>query len=211
MTLPTALATDLSALLGDGWRTDDAARGAHASDDSRRSALPDAVALPRTREQVVALVRACRAHKVPIIARGAGTGTTGAAVPTQGGIAVSFARMNRLLEIRAADRCAVVEPGLLNGDLQTALQPHGLFWPPDPSSAELCSIGGNLATNAGGPRAVKYGATRDNVLGLAAVTGAGELIRVGGAYTKASAGYDLTRLLVGSEGTLALIDRKSVV
>ena len=113
--------------------------------------------------------------------------------------------MNRILDIRAADRCAVVEPGVLNGTLQQALQPHGLFWPPDPSSAELCSIGGNLATNAGGPRAVKYGATRDSVLGLAAVTGAGELIRVGGAYTKASAGYDLTRLLVGSEGTLALI------
>lgn len=205
MTLPDALAAELAALLGDGWRTDDAAREAQAGDDSRRHALPDAVALPRTREQVVALVRACRTHEVPIIARGAGTGTTGAAVPTQGGIAVSFARMNRILDLRAADRCAVVEPGVLNGELQTALQPHGLFWPPDPSSAELCSIGGNLATNAGGPRAVKYGATRDNVLGLVAVTGAGELIRCGGAYTKCSSGFDLTRLIVGSEGTLALI------
>ncbi len=205
MTLPAALATKLSALLGDGWRIDEAARSAHASDDSRRFTLPDAVALPRTREEVVALVRACRTHEVPIIARGAGTGTTGAAVPTQGGIAVSFARMNRILDIRTADRCAVVEPGLLNGELQTALQPHGLFWPPDPSSAELCSIGGNLATNAGGPRAVKYGATRDNVLGLVAVTGAGELIRCGGAYTKCSSGFDLTRLIVGSEGTLALV------
>ncbi|QNN45657.1 FAD-binding protein [Thermomonas brevis] len=205
MTLPAALAAELAALLGDGWRTDDAAREAQAGDDSRRHALPDAVALPRTREQVVALVRACRAHRIPIVARGAGTGTTGAAVPTLGGIAVSFARMNRILDVRAADRCAVVEPGVLNGELQTALQPHGLFWPPDPSSAELCSIGGNLATNAGGPRAVKYGATRDNVLGLVAVTGAGELIRCGGAYTKCSSGFDLTRLIVGSEGTLALI------
>ena len=205
MALPDALIAELSALLGDGWRMDDATRAANGGDDSRRHALPDAVAQPRTCEQVVALVRACRAHGMPLVARGAGTGTTGAAVPTQGGIAVSFARMNRILDIRAADRCAVVEPGVLNGTLQQALQPHGLFWPPDPSSAELCSIGGNLATNAGGPRAVKYGATRDNVLGLAAVTGAGELIRVGGAYTKASAGYDLTRLLVGSEGTLALI------
>lgn len=205
MALPDALIAELSTLLGDGWRMDDATRAANGGDDSRRHALPDAVAQPRTRDQVVALVRACRARGVPLVARGAGTGTTGAAVPTQGGIAVSFARMNRILDIRAADRCAVVEPGVLNGTLQQALQPHGLFWPPDPSSAELCSIGGNLATNAGGPRAVKYGATRDNVLGLAAVTGAGELIRVGGAYTKASAGYDLTRLLVGSEGTLALI------
>src|SRR5690606_21388815 len=205
MPLPSTLASDLAALLGDGWRADAAAREAQAGDDSRRHALPDAVALPETREQVVALVRACRAHRVPVVARGAGTGTTGAAVPVHGGIAVSFARMNRILDIRAADRCAVVEPGVLNGELQTALQPHGLFWPPDPSSAELCSSGGNLATNAGGPRAVKYGATRDNVLGLVAVTGAGELIRVGGAYTKCSSGFDLTRLLVGSEGTLALI------
>ena len=205
MPLPAALATELAALLGDGWRPDAAAREAQASDDSRRHALPDAVALPQTREQVIALVRACRAHRVPLVARGAGTGTTGAAVPSHGGIAVSFARMNRVLELRPADRCAVVEPGLLNGQLQNALQPHGLFWPPDPSSAELCSIGGNLATNAGGPRAVKYGATRDNVLGLVAVTGAGDLIRCGGVYTKCSSGFDLTRLIVGSEGTLALI------
>ena len=205
MTLPAALVAELSALLGEGWRTDEITRAANGGDDSRRHALPDAVALPRTREEVLALVRACRAHRVPIVARGAGTATTGAAVPTQGGVVVSFARMDRILEVRAADRCAVVEPGLRNGELQAALQPHGLFWPPDPSSFESCTVGGNLATNAGGPRAVKYGATRDNVLGLVAVTGAGELIRVGGAYTKCSSGFDLTRLLVGSEGTLALI------
>ncbi len=205
MTLPATLVAELSALLGEGWRTDEATRAANGGDDSRRHALPDAVALPRTREQVVALARACRRHSVPLVARGAGTATTGAAVPTQGGIVVSFARMHRILEVRAADRCAVVEPGLRNGELQAALQPHGLFWPPDPSSFESCTVGGNLATNAGGPRAVKYGATRDNVLGLVAVTGAGELIRVGGAYTKCSSGFDLTRLLVGSEGTLALI------
>ncbi|MCR6494844.1 FAD-binding protein [Thermomonas sp. S9] len=205
MPLPAALAAELAALLGDGWHVDEATRDAHGGDDSRRHVPPQAVALPRTREQVVALVRACRAHGVPIVARGTGTGTTGAAVPTPEAIAVSFARMDRIRAIQPADRCAVVEPGVLNGALQAALAPHGLFWPPDPSSADSCTIGGNLATNAGGPRAVKYGATRDNVLGLVAVTGAGELIRVGGAYTKASAGYDLTRLLVGSEGTLALI------
>ncbi|HRO64259.1 FAD-linked oxidase C-terminal domain-containing protein [Thermomonas sp.] len=205
MTLPAALVAELSALLGDGWRMDAASRETHAQDDSRRHALPAAVALPQTREQVIALVRACRAHEVPIIARGAGTATTGAAVPTQAGIVVAFTRMHRILAIRAEDRCAVVEPGVLNGDLQAALQAHGLFWPPDPSSAAMCSIGGNLATNAGGPRAVKYGATRDNVLGLVAVTGAGELITCGGPYTKNSSGYDLTRLIIGSEGTLALI------
>ena len=203
--LPADFAAAMDALLGDGWNTDLATREAHASDDSRRSVLPAAVARPQTREHVQAIVRACRQHRIPIIARGAGTATTGAAVPVDGGVVVSFTRMNRILAIRAEDRCAVVEPGVRNGELQQALQPHGLFWPPDPSSFETCSIGGNLATNAGGPRAVKYGATRDNVLGLVAVTGTGELIHVGGAYTKCSSGYDLSRLLVGSEGTLALI------
>ena len=203
-TLPPDLHTAMSARLGDGWLTGNACRP-FGGDDSRRWAMPAAVALPRTPDDVVALVRACRMHGVPIIARGAGTGTTGAAVPTQGGVVVSFSRMNRILEIRAADRCVVVEPGVLNGELQQALMPHGLFWPPDPSSADLCSVGGNLATNAGGPRAVKYGTARDNVLGLVAVTGAGELIRCGGAYTKDATGYDLTHLIVGSEGTLALI------
>lgn len=203
--LPTALDATLATLLGDGWRTDETARRACAEDDSRRHALPDAVAMPQTIEQVAALVRACREHQVPLVARGAGTGTTGAAVPVQGGVVVSFARMNRILAIRPQDRCAVVEPGVLNGDLQDALMPHGLFWPPDPSSAALCSIGGNLATNAGGPRAVKYGTTRDNVLGLVAVTGSGDIIRCGGPWTKDATGYDLTHLLIGSEGTLALI------
>ncbi len=204
--LPDALQQRLASALGaDGWRTDEAARAANGADDSRRFALPDAVALPRERAQVVELVRACREYRVPIVARGAGTGTCGGAVPDAGGIVVSFARMDRILALRPADRCAVVEPGVRNGELQQTLAPHGLFWPPDPSSAEHCSIGGNLATNAGGPRAVKYGTTRDNVLGLAAVTGAGELIRCGGPYTKDATGYDLTHLIVGSEGTLALI------
>ena len=204
--LPDALQQRLASTLGaDGWRTDEAARAANGADDSRRFALPDAVALPRERAQVVELVRVCREYRVPIVARGAGTGTCGGAVPDAGGIVVSFARMDRILALRPADRCAVVEPGVRNGELQQVLMPHGLFWPPDPSSAEHCSIGGNLATNAGGPRAVKYGTSRDNVLGLAAVTGAGELIRCGGAYTKDATGYDLTHLIVGSEGTLALI------
>jgi len=205
MPLPAAFIAELSALLGDGWRVDAATCEAHASDDSRGHQPPAAVALPSTREQVQAIVRACRAHHIPLVARGAGTATTGAAVPVSGGIALSFSRMNRMLDIRPQDRCVVVEPGVRNGDLQAALQAHNLFWPPDPSSFESCTVGGNLATNAGGPRAVKYGATRDNVLGVVAVTGAGELIRVGGAYTKCASGYDLTHLLIGSEGTLALI------
>jgi D-lactate dehydrogenase len=203
--LPAALLRDLAALLGDGLRTDAGERLTYGYDNSRRQALPDAVALPAGAEQVQALVRACRAHRVPIVARGRGTNTTGASVPVDGGVVVSFERMQRILAIRPGDRCAVVEPGVLNGDLQRALAAHGLFWPPDPTSADFSTVGGNLACNAGGPRAVKYGASRDNVLALTAVTGAGELIRCGSATTKGATGYDLQRLLVGSEGTLALI------
>jgi len=205
MPLPPDLHANLAALLGDGWRTDPGERLTYGYDNSRRQALPDAVALPTTREQVVALVRACRTHRVPVVARGRGTNTTGAAVPIEGGVVVSFERMQRILAIRPGDRCAVVEPGVLNGELQRALAPHGLFWPADPTSADYSTIGGNLACNAGGPRAVKYGASRDNVLALTAVTGAGDLVTCGSATTKGATGYDLQRLLVGSEGTLALI------
>ena len=208
--LPAPLRNELAALLGEGWRDDPSERLAYAFDNSRREALPDGVALPTTREQVVALVKACRAHRVPLVARGRGTNTTGASVPLAGGVVVSFERMNRIIAIRPGDRCAVVEPGVLNGDLQAALQPHGLFWPPDPTSAAFCTVGGNLACNAGGPRAVKYGASRDNVLALTAVTGAGELIECGTATTKGATGYDLHRLLVGSEGTLALMVEASL-
>jgi D-lactate dehydrogenase len=205
MPLPPSLHAELAAVFGEGWRTDPGERLTYGYDNSRRQALPEAVALPTTREQVVALVRACRAHRVPVVARGRGTNTTAAAVPVEGGIVASFERMQRIIAIRPGDRCAVVEPGVLNGDLQRALAPHGLFWPPDPTSADYSTIGGNLACNAGGPRAVKYGASRDNVLALTAVTGAGELITCGSATTKGATGYDLQRLLVGSEGTLALI------
>ena len=203
--LPASLDARLAALLGDGWRTDPAERLTYGYDNSRREAMPDGVALPRDRDQVVELVRACRGFRVPIVARGRGTNTTGAAVPIAGGVVVSFERMDRILDIRPGDRCAVVEPGVINGDLQAALAPYGLFWPPDPTSAAFSTVGGNLACNAGGPRAVKYGASRDNVLALTAVTGAGELIVCGSATTKGATGYDLQRLLVGSEGTLALI------
>jgi D-lactate dehydrogenase len=203
--VPADLLATLRATLGDGLRTDPAECLTYAFDNSRRHVLPDAVALPTEAAQVVAIVRACRAHGVPVVARGRGTNTTGATVPVDGGVVVSFERMDRILAIRPGDRVAVVQPGVLNGDLQRALAAHGLFWPADPTSAAYSTIGGNLACNAGGPRAVKYGATRDNVLALTVVTGAGELVRCGTATTKGAAGYDLQRLLVGSEGTLALV------
>ena len=203
--LPAAFDVTLAGLLGDGWHTDSDTCRRYGGDSSQRWAPANGVAFPANREQVQALVQACRKHHVAIVARGSGTSSTGAVIPYSGGIVVSFERMQRIVAIHADDRYAVVEPGVINAELQAALAPHGLFWPPDPASAELCTIGGNLACNAGGPHAVKYGTSRDNILGLVAVTGRGELIRVGSATTKDATGYDLTHLLVGSEGTLALI------
>jgi D-lactate dehydrogenase len=189
----------------DGLAIGEAERIAYSYDNSRRHALPDAVVFPTEHGQVEALVRACRAHGVPVIARGRGTNTTGATVPVAGGVVVSFERMNRIVRIDPDNRLAVVEPGVLNADLQKALAPHGFFWPPDPSSAPWCSVGGNLACNSAGPRAVKYGTPRENTLGLRAVAGSGEGFRCGTYTSKGATGYDLTRLLIGSEGTLALI------
>src|SRR5687768_13785031 len=204
--LPRPLHDALAAALPAGaLLLDPGERLAYGYDNSRRQGLPLAVALPQDAAQVQAIVRACRSHRVPIVARGRGTNTTGASVPGDDALVVSFERMARVLDIRPGDRVAVVEPGLLNGDLQAALAPHALFWPPDPTSAMYCTVGGNLACGAGGPRAVKYGATRDNVLALKAVTGTGELVSFGAATTKGASGYDLSRLLIGSEGTLALI------
>ncbi|MEO6228138.1 MAG: FAD-linked oxidase C-terminal domain-containing protein [Thermomonas sp.] len=203
--LPTAFNSAVTDLLADSWHTDSTTCCNYGSDSSKRCSPAEGVAFPANREQVQALVRLCRKHHVAIVARGSGTSSTGAVIPYSGGIVVSFERMQRIVAIQAEDRFAVVEPGVINADLQAALAPHALFWPPDPASAAQCTIGGNLACNAGGPHAVKYGTSRDNILGLVAVTGCGELIRVGSATTKNATGYDLTHLLVGSEGTLALI------
>lgn len=189
----------------DAVATGETERRACARDNSRHAQMPDAVVFPTTHDQVEALVRACREHRMPLTARGGGTSSTGASVPMAGGVVACFTRMNRILRIAPDDRLAVVEPGVTNEALQQALAPHGFFWAPDPGSAPWCAVGGNLACNASGPRAVKYGSTRDNVLGLAAVAGTGGSFRAGTHTTKDSTGYDLTRLLIGSEGTLALI------
>ncbi len=202
---PTLLASLCSILPTDALAVGEAERIAYSYDNSRRHALPDAVVFPTEHAQVEALMQACRAHGVPVIARGRGTNTTGATVPVAGGVVVSFERMNRIVRIDPDNRLAVVEPGVLNADLQKALAPHGFFWPPDPSSAPWCSVGGNLACNSAGPRAVKYGTPRENTLGLRAVAGSGEGFRCGTYTSKGTTGYDLTRLLIGSEGTLALI------
>lgn len=179
-------------------------------DNSRRHALPDAVALPDSQAQVTQIVKLCYANKIPLTTRGRGTGTTGAAVPTQGGIVLSTERLNKIVKIDPANRVIVVEPGVTNQQVQDAAGEHGFFWPPDPTSAAFCSVGGNLAYNSAGPRAVKYGTTRDNVLGLHAVTGEGKEIRTGVYTSKGVVGLDLTRLLIGSEGTLAVITQATL-
>jgi len=179
-------------------------------DNSRRHVCPQAVAFPKNETEIAALVRACRSLGLPVVARGRGSGTAGAAVPVAGGLVISMERMDQIIEINPDDRLAIVQAGVSNGDLQRALAEVGFFWPPDPTSADYCSIGGNLACNAAGPRAVKYGTPRDNVLGLTAVSGSGEILRTGVHTTKGVVGYDLTRLLIGSEGTLGLITQATL-
>jgi glycolate oxidase len=178
----------------------------YGTDESLHGAaqLPGAVVFPSDTAQVAAIVRAAAQHGVPITARGAGTGLSGGCIPVPGGLVVSFARMARLLEIDTANHVAIVQPGLTLAELDEATAAHGLVFPVFPGT-NAASLGGNVATNAGGMRAVKYGVTRNQVLGIEAVTGTGEVIRSGGRYVKATTGYDLTQLVVGSEGTLALV------
>ncbi len=176
-------------------------------DATRISAMPQAVVFPFSTSQVAEIVKlACR-HQVPLVARGAGSGLSGGAVPEKGGLVLSFARMNRILEIDTKNLTVLVEPGVVTADLHAAVEAKGLFYPPDPASMEFCTIGGNIAENAGGMRAVKYGVTGDYVLGLEAVLPDGRIIRSGSRCVKDVVGYDLTPLLVGCEGTLAVITR----
>jgi D-lactate dehydrogenase len=174
-------------------------------DNSRKHAIPDAVVFAIESAQIKQLIDLCNTDKIPLTARGRGTGTTGATVPLHGGIVLSLERMNKKLIIDSANRVAVVEPGVTNQEVQDAAAEHGFFWAPDPTSAAFCTIGGNLAYNSAGPRAVKYGTPRENTLGLKAISGNGKEITTGTYTTKGVVGYDLTRLLIGSEGTLAII------
>lgn len=185
--------------------TDPADCYAYAYDNSRKIFPPDAVLFPLSTQEIQRAILLCNQYKTPLIPRGRGTGTAGGSLPEKGGIALSLERMSSILSIDAANRVLIAEPGVLNQAVQDAAKPFGFFWPPDPSSAQFSSIGGNIATSAGGPHAVKYGTTRDHVLGLKAVTGNGEIIATGCYTTKGVVGYDLTRLLIGSEGTLAVI------
>jgi len=198
-------------VLGDGRLLTEAAdRIAYGCDNSTRQGMPLAVALPDTHAEVVAIVAACHRHRLPVIARGQGTGTTGAAVPLGDALILCLNRMNRIVQIDPDNRLLIAEPGVTNQAIQAAAGAAGFFWPPDPTSASVCTLGGNLACNAAGPRAVKYGTPRENTLGLRAVSGTGRAFRTGVKTTKGVVGYDLTRLLIGSEGTLAVITQATL-
>ncbi len=184
---------------------DEAERWTYSYDNSRRQSLPDVVVIPHSQQEVAKLLGLCHTHRIPLVVRGSGTGTAGAAVPISHGVVLSTERLNRIIKVDPDNRIMIVEPGVTNQAVQQAAAAHGFFWPPDPTSAAVCTIGGNLACNAAGPRAVKYGTPRENVLGLRAVTADGSPLRTGTYTTKGVVGYDLTRLLIGAEGTLAVI------
>jgi glycolate oxidase len=170
-------------------------------------AWPEVAVFPSRTEEVSAVLRLASEANVPIVPRAAGSGLSGGAIPIHGGIVIGMKRLDRIVEIDEANLIATVEPGVITEQLQNAVEAKGLFYPPDPASKSYCNLGGNVAENAGGPRCVKYGVTRDYVLGLEAVLASGEVIRTGGKLRKDVTGYDLTRLLVGSEGTLAVTTR----
>jgi glycolate oxidase len=170
-------------------------------------AYPEVVVRATTAQQVSQIMLLAQRERVPVTPRGAGMGLSGGAVPTSGGIILSLEKMNRILEIDAENLMVTVEPGVITGDLHRAVEAEGLFYPPDPASLDSCSLGGNIAEGAGGPRAVKYGVTEDYVCGLEAVLPSGEIITLGGKLVKNVTGYNLLQLLIGSEGTLAVVTK----
>lgn len=182
-------------------------RLAHAYDASAHHGRPRCSVWPTDTTQVSKILELAHASGWCVTPRGAGTGLAGAAVPARSGIVLDLCRMNRILDIRIPDRLAIVEPGVVYQDLQAALHPYGFFFPPDPASGKVCTLGGNVATNAGGLRGAKYGVTRDYVLGLEVVLADGRIMACGSHCMKSVSGYDLTHLFVGSEGTLGVITK----
>ncbi len=177
----------------------------YSYDASEHSSRPDCAVWAENVEQVSEILKTADKHRIPVIPRGAGTGLSGMVVPVKGGIVLDLNRMNRILKISIEDRLAVVQPGVVYADLDRALAPYGFFFPPDPGSGSVCTLGGNVATNAGGVKGAKYGTTRDYVLGLQVVRADGRIMRTGASTIKCVSGYDLTRLIVGSEGTLGVV------
>jgi len=177
----------------------------YAYDGTFLETPPDCVILPRDTEAVAATLRVAARHRVPIVSRGAGSGLAGGTIPLVGGIVLSMVRMNRIVELDTVNMCARVQPGLITGELQKAVAAHGLMYPPDPASLRQSTIGGNVGMCAGGPKGLKYGVTKDFVLGLEVVLADGRVMRTGGKMIKNVTGYNLTQLFVGSEGTLGVV------
>ena len=209
MTLPAPFIDALVAAVGTAHVLDDASALEAASVDglARDGHPPDLVVRPGSTGEVARVMVACDRWRVPVVPRGRGTGYSGGAVPVRGGVVLSLERLDRILEIDEANLLAVVEPNVITGELQAAVERVGLFYPPDPASLDRCAIGGNVAECAGGPRAFKYGTTKRYVLGLEVVLPTGEVVSTGGRTVKNVVGYDLTQLLVGSEGTLAVVTK----
>jgi len=200
------LRDQLAALIGEeAVRDDPETLAIHAKDKWFASTLPDVAVFPTNTEMVSAVLRFANDNGIPVTPRGAGVGYVGGCVPVQRGIALSLAKMNRIREIHAADGVAIVEPGVITGVLQAAVREQGLFYPPDPASLNECSLGGNIATNAGGPRCMKYGVTRNYILGLEVVLANGDVLRNGGRTHKNKTGFDLIGMFVGSEGLLGVV------
>ena len=203
---PADLLSAVAAVVGaEHVRTDEASRASYGVDALGRGHPADLVVFPGSALDVSRIAALCNRERIPLTPRGAGTGYTGGAVPSAGGVVLSLERMNRILEVDTLSLLAVVEPHVVTATLQAAVEEVGLFYPPDPASLNESVIGGNVAECAGGPRAFKYGTTKRYVLGLEAVLPTGEVIRTGGKSVKNVVGYNLTQLLVGSEGTLAIV------
>jgi len=179
----------------------------YSYDATNQKFLPDAVVFPKSAEEISLILKLANREAFPVIPRGAGSGFSGGSLPVEGGVVVSLERMNKILKIDTDNLVAIVEPGVVTGDFQEEAENMGLFYPPDPSSLKFCTIGGNIAECAGGPRAVKYGVTKDYVLGLEVVLPTGEIINTGVQTAKGVVGYDLTKLIVGSEGTLGIVTK----
>ncbi len=206
-----AVKIELKRILGDGnasFSKEDLL--CYSYDATNSPVLPDAVVFPRGPGEISRILKMANAEGFPVIPRGAGTGFSGGSIPVEGGVVVSTERMKEIIEIDADNLIAVVEPGIVTWDFQQEVEKLGLFYPPDPSSLKFSTIGGNIAECAGGPRAVKYGVTRDYVLGLEVVLPTGEIINTGVRTAKGVVGYDLTRLLTGSEGTLGIITKATL-
>lgn len=180
-------------------------RVSHGYDASSHHHWPDVSVWPTNSDEVSELLKLAHTHRIPVTPRGAGTGLAGSAIPARSGIVLDLCRMNQIIDIRVPDRVAIVGPGVVYQDLQKSLAPYDFFFPPDPASGKACTIGGNVATNAGGLKGAKYGVTRDYVLGLEVVLADGRMMRCGSNCMKSVSGYDLTHLFVGSEGTLGVI------